>query len=203
MVGGIPVEDGVGREVISRFDSSIKSNGHFYTDANGREMQRRQRNHRETWPLQIDEQEQIAGNYFPVTSKIAIEDAQTRLAILNDRAQGGSSLSDGSVEIMVHRRLMHDDNCGVNEALNETAFGQGLVARGVHYLSVTSKKSAGNPFSHASERFIQVNKHLPAWLFVSDTSRLSYETWRSSFTNTVSLYRMIASHLLSQIYTLI
>lgn len=63
MIGGIPVEDGVGREVISRFDSSIKSNGHFYTDANGREMQRRQRNHRETWPLQIDEQQQIAGNF--------------------------------------------------------------------------------------------------------------------------------------------
>lgn len=129
------------------------------------------------------------------TSKIAIEDAQTRLAILNDRAQGGSSLSDGSVEIMVHRRLLHDDNCGVNEALNETAFGQGLVARGIHYLSVTSKKSAGKPFSHASERFIQVNKHLPAWLFVSDTSRLSYETWRSSFTNTVSLFYQKYIHL--------
>jgi lysosomal alpha-mannosidase len=35
---------------------------------------------------------------------------------------------------MLHRRLLVDDHFGVGEALNETAFDKGLVARGKHYL---------------------------------------------------------------------
>ena len=43
--------------------------------------------------------------------------------------------SNNDMEIMVHRRLLVDDHWGVDEALNETAFGEvGLVARGKHYL---------------------------------------------------------------------
>ena len=35
---------------------------------------------------------------------------------------------------MLHRRLLVDDHWGVGEALNETAFDKGLVARGKHYI---------------------------------------------------------------------
>jgi lysosomal alpha-mannosidase len=45
-------------------------------------------------------------------------------------------MKSGSVEIMVHRRLLHDDQRGVKEFLNETAYGQGLVVRGRHLLIV-------------------------------------------------------------------
>ena len=38
------------------------------------------------------------------------------------------------MELMLHRRLLVDDHWGVGEALNEMAFGMGLVARGKHYL---------------------------------------------------------------------
>lgn len=99
MVGDIPINDGEGREIITRFDTDIESNEVFYTDSNGREMLERQRNHRDTWKLNLTEQ--ISSNYYPVTTKIAIEDNRRRMAILNDRAQGGSSLSDGSIELMV------------------------------------------------------------------------------------------------------
>lgn len=34
----------------------------------------------------------------------------------------------------MHRRLLRDDRKGVGEALNETEFDQGIVARGQHYL---------------------------------------------------------------------
>jgi lysosomal alpha-mannosidase len=51
-----------------------------------------------------------------------------------DRAEGGSSIKDGSIEIMLHRRILHDDGAGVGEPLNETAYGQGLVVRGRHSL---------------------------------------------------------------------
>lgn len=99
LVGEIPVGDGIGREIITRFDTDIQSNGIFYTDSNGREMLKRSRNHRYTWNLNLTEN--VSGNYYPVTSKIAIEDQHKRIAILTDRAQGGSSLFDGSIELMV------------------------------------------------------------------------------------------------------
>lgn len=34
----------------------------------------------------------------------------------------------------MHRRLVKDDKKGVEEALNETEFNQGVVARGQHFL---------------------------------------------------------------------
>lgn len=101
LVGPIPVEDEVGREIIMRFDTDIASDGIFYTDSNGREMLRRRRDHRDTWNLTL--LETVSGNYYPVTAKIAIEDEDRRFAILTDRAQGGSSLADGSIELMVNK----------------------------------------------------------------------------------------------------
>lgn len=99
MVGPIPVEDRVGREIITRFDTDIASDGIFFTDSNGREWLQRQRDHRDTWTPKL--QEKVAGNYYPVTAKIAIRDEMRRFVLLNDRAQGGSSLADGSMELMV------------------------------------------------------------------------------------------------------
>lgn len=103
LVGPIPVEDQVGREIVMRFDTDIASNGVFYTDSNGREMLRRQRDHRDTWNLTL--LEKVSGNYYPVTAKIAIQDDTRRFALLTDRAQGGSSLADGSLELMVNVKL--------------------------------------------------------------------------------------------------
>lgn len=99
LVGPVPIDDQIGKEVVSRFYTTIDSRGVFYTDSNGREMLKRVRNHRDTWNLHL--QESVAGNYYPVTAKIAIEDDNYRMAILNDRSQGGSSMIDGSVELMV------------------------------------------------------------------------------------------------------
>lgn len=99
LVGPIAIDDDVGKEIVSRFYTDIKPDGFFYSDSNGREMLKRERNFRPTWEIEL--QEAVAGNYYPVNSKIAIEDEDYRLAILNDRAQGGSSIVDGTVEIMV------------------------------------------------------------------------------------------------------
>lgn len=99
LVGPIPIDDSIGKEIISRFSTNIGSAGTFYTDSNGREMIKRQRNHRDTWDVSLAEK--ISGNYYPVTTKIALEDKNARLAILTDRSQGGSSLADGDLELMV------------------------------------------------------------------------------------------------------
>ena len=48
------------------------------------------------------------------------------------------------MELMLHRRLLVDDHWGVGEALNEMAYGKGLVARGKHYLLFDFDKEEAN-----------------------------------------------------------
>lgn len=101
--------DNIGKEVVSRFTTDLQTDGLFYTDSNGRELLERKRNYRPTWQLNVTEPE--SGNYYPVTSKILIRDTtrQQEVAVLNDRSQGGSSLNDGQVELMV--RLYRPERC--------------------------------------------------------------------------------------------
>lgn len=44
----------------------------------------------------------VASNYYPVTSAIAIRDQNRKkqFILMNERTQGGSSLGEGSVELM-------------------------------------------------------------------------------------------------------
>ncbi|KAL1438734.1 hypothetical protein MTO96_047827 [Rhipicephalus appendiculatus] len=127
VVGSIPVDDEIGKEIITRFDTDFQNNGVFYTDANGREILQRNLNFRPTWNVYI--KEPVAGNYYPVNSRIFIRDPQRDLqfTVLTDRSQGGSSLRNGSIEVMVHRRLLYDDAFGVEEALNESYYDGHLL----------------------------------------------------------------------------
>ncbi|CAD1474134.1 unnamed protein product, partial [Heterotrigona itama] len=141
LVGPIPVKDKIGKEIVTRYYSSLNSSGEFYTDSNGREMLKRKRDYRPTWNVELEEQ--VSGNYYPITSKISLKDeeSQLKLSLLTDRAEGGTSMRDGEIEMMVHRRLLKDDAFGVGEALNESAFGEGLVIRGSHYIIGGSLKN--------------------------------------------------------------
>lgn len=141
LVGPIPIKDMIGKEIITRYYSNLNSSGEFYTDSNGREMLKRKRDYRPTWKVKL--QEEVSGNYYPITSKISLKDEERRLklSLLTDRAQGGTSMKDGEIEMMVHRRLLKDDAFGVGEALNESAYGEGLVVRGSHYIMGGSIKN--------------------------------------------------------------
>ncbi|KAG0431492.1 hypothetical protein HPB47_021721, partial [Ixodes persulcatus] len=143
VVGPIPVNDSLGKEIVTRFDTDLKSDGDFYTDSNGREILQRRLNYRPTWPL--INVEPVSGNYYPVNSRIYLKDKARNIqfTILTDRSQGGSSLTDGSLEVMVHRRLLHDDAFGVGEALNETYYnGTGVVVRGRHRVFLSPVEQA-------------------------------------------------------------
>src|SRR5699024_3561250 len=111
-VGSIPIADKAGKEVIARFTTNIKSNHTFYTDANGRQILKRVVNYRPSWNYTVFEP--VASNYYPVNSRIYIRDQSEdiQLTVLTDRSQGGSSIHDGQVELMLHRRLLHDDAFG-------------------------------------------------------------------------------------------
>ena len=101
----------------------------------------RERNQRQTWPFDPSA-EPVSSNYYPINTHIYLRsntDPRRQLRIVIDRAQGGSSLKDGQLELMLHRRLLYDDAFGVEEALNEVAFdGAGMVVRGTHYIIVSS-----------------------------------------------------------------
>ncbi|KAK6153870.1 hypothetical protein DH2020_013509 [Rehmannia glutinosa] len=135
-VGPIPIDDGVGKEIVTQIKSNIGNNKIFYTDSNGRDFLERIRDYRADWDLQVNQP--IAGNYYPINLGIYIKDKNTELSVLVDRSVGGSSIADGEVEIMLHRRLIHDDGRGVDEALNETVCVldtcSGLTIQGKYYL---------------------------------------------------------------------
>ncbi|XP_070595631.1 lysosomal alpha-mannosidase isoform X1 [Erythrolamprus reginae] len=140
-VGPIPIGDHYGKEIISRFETNLQTGGLFYTDSNGREILERRRDYRFTWNL--SQTEPAAGNYYPVNTRIFIKDQKTQLTVLTDRSQGGSSLTDGSLELMVHRRLLHDDNRGVQEPLLEPGeYHNGIVVRGRHLLFLDTTESS-------------------------------------------------------------
>lgn len=59
-----------------------------------------------------------------------------------DRAQGGTSLSNGEVELMIHRRLCADDSRGVGENLNEKEpwdTNKGLTQKMRHFIVFSNK----------------------------------------------------------------
>merc|ERR1712203_852583 len=68
---------------------------------------------------------------------------------------GGSSLQAGQMELMLHRRLFNDDAFGVGEPLNETAFGRGLVVRGVHKLLLCTEDCEASSRSVAEDQLMK------------------------------------------------
>ncbi|KAH7518968.1 hypothetical protein FEM48_Zijuj09G0227800 [Ziziphus jujuba var. spinosa] len=137
-IGPIPVDDGIGKEVITQITTSMKTNKTFYTDSNGRDFIKRIRDFRTDWELQVNQP--VAGNYYPVNLAIYIQDSSTELSVLVDRSVAGTSLVDGQIELMLHRRLLHDDSRGVGEVLNETVCVlekcEGLTIQGKYYLRI-------------------------------------------------------------------
>ncbi|TVU24578.1 hypothetical protein EJB05_27023 [Eragrostis curvula] len=136
IVGPIPTDDGNGKEIATEIITNMATNKTFYTDSSGRDFIKRIRDYRSEW--KIDVHQPIAGNYYPVNLGIYVEDGSKELSVLVDRSVGGSSIKDGQIELMLHRRLLHDDGRGVAEALNETVCVdsqcEGLVIEGKYYL---------------------------------------------------------------------
>ena len=169
-VGPIPIDDDMGKEIISRFETDLSSDELVYTDANGREFQERLKNYRPTWNLRNGngETEPVAGNYYPITAGAYIRDVNKglQLTVLTDRSQGGASLASGQLEFMIHRRLLADDSRGVGESLNETTLGMepyptwerkgdGIIVSGTHYLLLSDINNAMKATRGAMDRVYQ------------------------------------------------
>ena len=55
------------------------------------------------------------------------------MTVLTDRSQGGSSLSEGQLELMVHRRISASSDFTIDEPGVD---GKGLIVRGKHYILI-------------------------------------------------------------------
>lgn len=74
-------------------------------------------NWRPSWKLHVTQQ--TSGNYYPVTTKILLRDPKKDLevAVLTDRAQGGTSLHNGQIELMVCISMCLFDWCFITRCL--------------------------------------------------------------------------------------
>ncbi|KAL8046895.1 hypothetical protein ABFX02_08G203600 [Erythranthe guttata] len=137
-IGPIPSDDSIGKEVITRLTANMVTDEVFYTDSNARDFLKRVRDYRADWPLTVTQP--VAGNYYPINLGIYMEDKKSELSVLVDRATGGSSINDGEIELMLHRRIMNDDSRGVGEALDESVCTnstcEGLTVRGNYYVNI-------------------------------------------------------------------
>ncbi|KAH6810146.1 Glycosyl hydrolase family 38 protein [Perilla frutescens var. frutescens] len=188
IVGPIPVEDGIGKEVVTQITTNLRTNKTFYTDSNGRDFIKRIRDYRSDWDLKVNEP--AAGNYYPINLGIYVKDNEKELSVLVDRAVGGSSLIDGQIELMLHRRLLRDDGKGVAEALNETVCidnqCKGLTIQGKYYYKIDPlgegakwRRSAGqeiySPFLLAfseQDKDTWMSSHRPTFSAINSSYKL-------------------------------
>ena len=97
-----------------------------------------------------------------------------------DRSQGGGSIHDGSIEIMVHRRILTNDSLSLAEPLNETAYGKGLVIRGKHFIVIdTPNNSALIHRTDAQQLYMQP-------IFTFALTNLSYDNYSTNYRKTWS-----------------
>lgn len=97
------------KELIMRLSTDIKHNATFYTDLNAFHVVKRQRF--ANLPPE--------SNYYPMSAFAYIEDHHRRLSFISAQPLGVSSQMDGSLEIMLDRRLQYDDNRGLGEGVHD------------------------------------------------------------------------------------
>ena len=135
----IPLIDNKGREVVAKWTfDGIDNEDTFYTDSNGLEMQKRVKDYRPDFTLET--KMKVNDNYYPINSAIAMRDLakNVQVTVMNQHSQGGSSIETGSIELMQNRRLLHDDNKGVTDPLNEMQpDGRGIAVNTKYFVSFT------------------------------------------------------------------
>ncbi|CAM6123916.1 unnamed protein product [Calypogeia fissa] len=95
-------------ELIARFKTELNNKGLFYSDLNGFQMIRRET--LDKIPLQ--------GNYYPMPALAFIQcPGGRRFSIHSRQALGVASLGKGWLEVMLERRLLHDDSRGLGQGV--------------------------------------------------------------------------------------
>jgi len=129
-------------------------------------MQERKLNYRPTWDVMQqlnDNHEFVTANYFPINSAISMKDVTTtrQFTVCNDRAQSGSALNGGSIQLMQHRRIPADDHKGMDEFVDERdEFGRGIRVPASYWVQVFDSSVRPN-----NQRLVQLKSDEPARYF--------------------------------------
>ena len=126
----------------------------------------------------------------PVTTSVWMTDDRTSLSLSVDRSEGASSLVDGQLEVMLHRRTLRSDDGYTVEPLNETdaiaadgrtRIGRGLIVTGTTTLQLATPDTVAQ-VTRSTQRDVYAS---PLLLFASLPTTiadyLSSHTARSSF----------------------
>ncbi|XP_037385401.1 alpha-mannosidase 2 isoform X1 [Talpa occidentalis] len=138
------------REIAMRISSNINSQNKFYTDLNGYQIQPRMTMSK--LPLQA--------NVYPMTTMAYIQDAENRLSLLSAQSLGVSSLKSGQIEVIMDRRLMQDDNRGLDQGVHDNKITASLFRILLEKRSAINmeeeKKSVSFPslLSHITSSFL-------------------------------------------------
>ena len=97
-----------------------------------------------------------------------------------DRSEGGASIHDGSMELMIHRRLVYSESTSLGEPLNETAYGKGLVVRGKHVLILET------PNNSAIIHRVNAQQLYMSSIATFSLTNDSYETYANNYRQTWS-----------------
>ncbi|XP_039281888.1 lysosomal alpha-mannosidase isoform X2 [Nilaparvata lugens] len=160
-----------GKEITSVYKlHNLNSDRTFLTDSNGREMMTRVKNRR------TRDSEVMPGYYYPVTSRVVVRDQRVQMAVLPDRPQGGTSLHDGEIELMIQRNLLFDDNKGIGESLVETEFGKEIVVRGKHWLTL------GNVTTQSAvDRILAKERFHPVVTYATPANNIKFSNWNEMY----------------------
>jgi hypothetical protein len=147
----------------------MSTNRTFWTDSNGLGMLKRVLDERPDYNITEGDDyqiENVTANYYPVDSAIYIEGNGLRMTVLNDRAEGGTSLRDGQIELMQNRKIPADDHKGVGEWLLELdESGKGMRVKASYQLLINKP---GNQDRPSAQRTHQSVIDQPLQLFFSD-----------------------------------
>ena len=96
-------------EWFVRLETGVRNQGVFHTDLNGFNF--------DTHVFRKDRP--IQAQVYPMPTLACIEDGRTRFTVLSEHAQGVASLSDGTIDVWLDRRLGQDDERGVGQGVED------------------------------------------------------------------------------------
>ncbi|XP_055000954.1 alpha-mannosidase 2 [Sorex araneus] len=127
-------------EIAMKISSRINSQNRFYTDLNGYQIQPRMTMSK--LPLQA--------NVYPMTTMAYIQDAEHRLTLHSAQSLGVSSLTSGQIEVIMDRRLMQDDNRGLEQGVLDNKITESLFRILLEKRTAVNMEEEKHPVSYPS-----------------------------------------------------